>query len=556
MHKLKRLYCSMIFLFFILYASLPLAEQGSREIVKFDNNIITVNDLCFYLRQFHYPFASEIEKFVEEGSQKSPKIVLEKLSDLAFYQLYTAEKLKHRVSETIEFRVREHLWSFAYDEWKKLVKEEINVKDEEIKKYYTEHKREFIRPEQRKVAVIFKAFLEGEKSREKAIRFMENLRKRPDLDKRFTEYARQYSDLGNRREGGIVDYFSRGTYGKTFESVAFSLKEGEISPVFTTRRGAFIVKCLDVKTTETLPEKDVSGKIKRELFEKKFKDRLMAKLAEIKSKAKIKIPGLKGNVLLKVNDFELTSSTLFAVYPELQSQALSSSESFKKILNAIAEKELIYQYMTKHYFSKDTQLARNFKTYKAVHYFNILSDEEARAKITVGEDEIKKFYEEKKDFYHDVTPKKLGVLVFMLPRREEVSENQYYVEYNKMRDRAESFLHLVNKDKKDFVSTAKEFATQYKKVRYYETDYITEFPEDWELSSPIIEFSQGRISPIFLSEKGLAVFKVLETQKPRTLSFEEARDKIFRVLFSNKKREYFDSLKEKTLRAHNYKVLF
>ncbi|MCD6385025.1 peptidyl-prolyl cis-trans isomerase, partial [Candidatus Sumerlaeota bacterium] len=369
-------------------------------------------------------------------------------------------------------------------------------------------------------------------------------------------YARQFSDLGNRKKGGVVDYFSRGTYGKAFESIAFSLKKGEISPVFTTRHGAFIVKCLDSKTTETLSLDKVSTNIRRMLFNKKFQEKVLGELGELKSKANIEITTPAARVLLKVNEFELTSSVLFAVYPELRTQANNSPESFRESLNSIAEKELVYQYMVKHYFSKPTQQARNFKIYKAVHYFNVLSLEEAKAKIKVTEDEIKKFYEEKKEFYHGTSPRKLGVLVFTLPRREKVSENLYFVEYNKMRDRAESFLHLVKKEKKDFVATAKVLATQDKKITYYETDYITEFPEDWRLSISILEFSTGRISPLFISEKGLTVFKVLDTQKPRILSLEEVQDKIYRVLFSNKKRDYFNSLKEKTLKVHNYRLLF
>ena len=51
-----------------------------------------------------------------------------------------------------------------------------------------------------------------------------------------------------------------------------------------------------------------------------------------------------------------------------------------------------------------------------------------------------------------------------------------------------------------------------------------------------------------------AVGKVERTIQ--VLSLEEVQDKIYRVLFSNKKRDYFNSLKEKTLKAHNYRLLF
>ena len=63
----------------------------------------------------------------------------------------------------------------------------------------------------------------------------------------FSEAAKKYSeDKSNAKDGGILDYFSRGRMVPDFENAAFKLqKTGELSDLVKTKFGYHIIKFID-----------------------------------------------------------------------------------------------------------------------------------------------------------------------------------------------------------------------------------------------------------------------------------------------------------------------
>ncbi|MDE7102111.1 MAG: peptidyl-prolyl cis-trans isomerase, partial [Bacteroidales bacterium] len=65
---------------------------------------------------------------------------------------------------------------------------------------------------------------------------------------RFQSLAALYSqDPGSARKGGDFGYGARGDWASEFESMAFSLPVGEVSPIFETQFGFHILEVLDRK---------------------------------------------------------------------------------------------------------------------------------------------------------------------------------------------------------------------------------------------------------------------------------------------------------------------
>lgn len=74
----------------------------------------------------------------------------------------------------------------------------------------------------------------------------------------FAELAKQYGSDGTAQNGGDLGFFARGVMVPQFETAAFALKKGELSPTLVeTQYGYHIVKVTDKKTTK---EKDETGK--------------------------------------------------------------------------------------------------------------------------------------------------------------------------------------------------------------------------------------------------------------------------------------------------------
>ena len=103
----------------------------------------------------------------------------------------------------------------------------------------------------------------------------------------FEELAKTLSeDKGSAPNGGLLPWFGSGEMIKSFEDVAFDLKDGEISKPFATAYGYHIIKKLASKPTPSFAE---MRKTLRERFDADFDLAAMpknAKLAELKKKYK------------------------------------------------------------------------------------------------------------------------------------------------------------------------------------------------------------------------------------------------------------------------------
>lgn len=77
---------------------------------------------------------------------------------------------------------------------------------------------------------------------------LQGIRERIEKGEQFRSLAALYSqDPGSARRGGDLGYGARGDWASEFESMAFSLPIGELSPVFETQFGFHILEVLDRK---------------------------------------------------------------------------------------------------------------------------------------------------------------------------------------------------------------------------------------------------------------------------------------------------------------------
>ncbi|RLC48429.1 MAG: hypothetical protein DRH70_01030 [Candidatus Coatesbacteria bacterium] len=123
------------------------------------------------------------------------------------------------------------------DEVRRRIADDLLVNDEQIKKYYDEHKDEFISKERVKARILV---LENEKRAKQA---RQKLLKGLTVDK-FSAFAKKNSiDKTNARNGGYLGYITRGRYipgigrDPAIEKIIFSLKENGLSKPVKTKRG-------------------------------------------------------------------------------------------------------------------------------------------------------------------------------------------------------------------------------------------------------------------------------------------------------------------------------
>jgi parvulin-like peptidyl-prolyl isomerase len=147
----------------------------------------------------------------------------------------------------------------------KVLERELNIQisDEQVRKYYEENPARFEQPEMVRAAHILLTTRDpatnselSATEKEAKLRKIESLLARARNGADFAELAVEFSDdIASKDRGGEYT-FPRGRMAPTFEAAAFSLAPGKISDVVTTQYGYHIIKVYEQIPAKTLPLDD------------------------------------------------------------------------------------------------------------------------------------------------------------------------------------------------------------------------------------------------------------------------------------------------------------
>ena len=178
--------------------------------------------------------------------------------------------------------------SLTMQKYKENFDKNIKITDEEMKKYYEDHKKDYYKDEVKVSRILISTLdangkeVSNAKKKDAKNKAEEVLKKAKSGDE-FSQLAKEYSDDKNSAtQGGDLGYISKGQMSKSFEDAAFSLKPGEISNVIETEEGYNIIKVYD-KIDKQLTFDEVKDQIKSTLTENKYMD----SIKEISKKAKV-----------------------------------------------------------------------------------------------------------------------------------------------------------------------------------------------------------------------------------------------------------------------------
>ena len=162
----------------------------------------------------------------------------------------------------------------------KVVTAGVTVPEDDLKKTYLEHEKEFLLPEQVKVRHILVTTDKDAKpeEREKARARAESILQRIHKGEDFAKLAREVSDDQNSAaQGGELAPFTAGkTNSEEFEKAAFALKTDDVSAVVATTYGFHIIKMIEHREKRTAPFSEIReiiyNKLKADLEQKKIQE--------------------------------------------------------------------------------------------------------------------------------------------------------------------------------------------------------------------------------------------------------------------------------------------
>ena len=152
--------------------------------------------------------------------------------------------------------------------------QDIDVTEGEVKEYYEQHKREFLKPERVKVSQILL------KTEDKAIEVLEKVKN--SSEETFRAVARKESKGVEAAKGGEMGIFEMGQLPFEMEKVIFALMTGEISPVVESAYGYHIFRLDQKYEPELVSEEQVISEIRMKIMNQKIKQALLEHLNGLK----------------------------------------------------------------------------------------------------------------------------------------------------------------------------------------------------------------------------------------------------------------------------------
>jgi peptidyl-prolyl cis-trans isomerase SurA len=169
----------------------------------------------------------------------------------------------------------------------------INISQDETKKYYEEHTKDFVRPEQVALSAI-EVKTEGKKESEipELKAKAQKLHDRVVDGEDFGELAKRFSDGSTAQQGGYLGEYKRGELSKELEDVVFKMKKNQLTDVIETKQGFLVLKVLEHYDEGEQPFTKVDNEIQNRLYEEKLEPALREYLKTLREQSYVVIkPG-------------------------------------------------------------------------------------------------------------------------------------------------------------------------------------------------------------------------------------------------------------------------
>ncbi|MGD9346647.1 MAG: peptidylprolyl isomerase [Candidatus Aminicenantes bacterium] len=300
---MRHRFCCLLFLCVIVVFGADCKNQASEELSAESDSLSGRNAVILKVSDSFY-FSSDFEEYlVSIAGQEYKGLSENSLSRL--FDDFVDEKILLRAARDVDTAVtvdeqKEYLAKLTRESWsngkkspldeldyeallEKLVIEKylsqqidrIDVTDDEVKSYYEQHKREFLRPERVRVSQIL-LLTEG-----KAVEILERVKNASG--EVFHETARKESKGVEAAKGGAMGLFEMGQLPSEMEKVVFSLKVGEVSPVVESSYGYHIFRLDEKLEPELVPEDSAFSEIKIILFNQRIQQFLYDHMKSLKS---------------------------------------------------------------------------------------------------------------------------------------------------------------------------------------------------------------------------------------------------------------------------------
>ena len=159
-----------------------------------------------------------------------------------------------------------------------------DASDDEVRKFYDEHIDDYLTDEEVRASHLFKQIPKVE-DRQRIFDELREIRRRARSGEDFDALAFEHTD----KEDKLIDlgWFKSGDFMDEFGIIAFSLDEGEISPVFPSYFGFHLCKCTGRRPRAPKPFEDVKEEVRARIVTEDQQEKSRVLVEQLKRQARI-----------------------------------------------------------------------------------------------------------------------------------------------------------------------------------------------------------------------------------------------------------------------------
>jgi peptidyl-prolyl cis-trans isomerase C len=492
----------------IAYSNETTEVKSSADVLaRVGDEVITQKDLDAYLNRLP-------ERKRAQYRDKTLNMLIE-------YKVFSNEARKTgldkdpKIMEKVEKATNETL---ARDFVKKDIDTKAEPSQEEIEKFYQEHKEQFVVPE----GVLIEQIVA--RNRKDAEAILEELKKGAS----FEDLARKESIAPSSKDGGRLGWLYKGMMDPEVEKAAFSMEKGKLSDIIETKAGYEIIKLDEKSEKREVKLDEAKPAIRNQLFWKKRGEIMNEYYKEAKVDRK---PSEKG-VLLKIGDETFRED---AIPPVPAGASESEKENFlQRWVNYLVDTTVFSREARKAGLEKDPEVADELKRTTD----QILADafsKSLREKFLVSDSEAAAYYQTHQEEFR--APAKVLARAVIMKTQED----------------AEMIKEKLEKGVA-FEALAAKNTGYYDKIQTADLGWFGKGEKDPQIEKAAFALEKGQVSDIIKTDGDYMILKVLQKGGGGVRPFDEVKEfirmKMMAPKFREAKQQYYEKAGVKILRGN------
>jgi len=476
----------------------PLKKDTKEEIERYVNDVIK-----WAVVRESFSISSSEEKFEDDASLK--KMIDNQLRNLMI------EKLYNIVSS-----------------------QATKPTDDKIENYYQMNKNQYKVDEKYQIQYVY-SYCDEPENKEKwemAKRRAEEALEKIKNGQDFSEIAKTYSNSPTSQDGKIVSFIPN-TINPIIEQVAKGLKKGEVSNIFSTKRGFMIVKLIDYTKEGFQP---LNEKLKKEIQDLLYNQAKSRCWDDFLNEYTKKINPKKNFDVLnneKINDdailFEFANFKF--AYSDLKNkftqdsrikEMIESKKDIDKVLNEILNDELLFYAAKERGLDKDEEVLQKLNLFKKDIIFRKKFSELINKDIVVTEKELRDYYEKNKELFKSKKETKIKVIKIEIEDSGQKSPTDSKKAMAKAFWSAQEAYNRIKRGE-DFDNVMKEYCGKDWDGAF---DYQPMGPRGRIIDMTADKLKVGEVSEPVQYKRGYYIIKMLEIKEPQQLSFDESKEMV------------------------------